>query len=129
MDARSAPRCLGRPRLAGGRARGGGDGPRRAVGHPRPGRGRGPLSPVSLVRITGACEVAGALGLLNPRTRPTAGAALLIFLAAVFPANAYAAKDPQRFGPVAVAFWPRLAIQALLAGLVAFAAFPLRRAR
>ena len=90
-------------------------------------RGRGPLSPVSLVRFTGACEVAGALGLLNPRTRPTAGAALLVFLATVFPANAYAAKDPQRFGPVAVPFWPRLALQALLAGLVAVAACPLRR--
>lgn len=88
-------------------------------------RGRGPLSPVSLVRITGACEVAGALGLLNPRTRVAAGTALIVFFAAVFPANAYAAKDPERFGPVAIPFWPRLAAQVALAGLAAFAAFPI----
>ena len=89
--------------------------------------GRGLLSPASLVRITGACEIAGALGLLHPRTRPAAGAALIVFLAAVFPANAYAARDPERFGAVAIPFWPRLAGQVVLAGLAAFAAFPFGR--
>lgn len=87
-------------------------------------RGRGLLSPVSLVRFTGACEVAGALGLLVPRTRVVAGTALIVFFGAVFPANAHAAKDPDRFGPVAVAFWPRLAMQVGLGTLTAFAAFP-----
>ncbi|WP_375399357.1 hypothetical protein [uncultured Amnibacterium sp.] len=91
-------------------------------------RGRGLLSPVSLVRITGVCEIAGAIGLLNSRTRVAAGTALIVFFAAVFPANAYAAKDPERFGPVAIAFWPRLAAQVALAGLAAFAAFPFGRA-
>lgn len=92
-------------------------------------RGRGLLSPVSLVRFTGVCEVAGALGLLNPRTRVAAGIALIAFFAAVFPANAYAAKDPQRFGPVAVAFWPRLGMQVALGAVTAFAAFPRDRRR
>lgn len=87
-------------------------------------RGRSLASPESLVRVTGACEVAGALGLLNPRTRVAAGAALIVFFAAVFPANVYAAKHPERFGAVAVAFWPRLAGQVVLAGLTAFGAFP-----
>jgi uncharacterized membrane protein len=86
-------------------------------------RGRGALAPESLVRITGACELAGAAGLLFPPTRRLAGGCLLVFLAAVFPANAYAARHPERFGAVAVPFAPRLAAQVLLGGLTAFAAF------
>ena len=90
-------------------------------------RGRGLLSPKSLVIYSGACEIAGALGLLHPRTRVAAGSALIVFYAAVFPANAYAAKHPERFGAVAVPFWPRLAGQVALIGLTAFAAFPRAR--
>jgi uncharacterized membrane protein len=84
--------------------------------------GRSPVSRVALVRVTGVCELAGAAGLLLPRTRPLAAGALVVFLAAVFPANAYAARDPERFGPVAIPFWPRLAGQAGLAALVVAAA-------
>jgi uncharacterized membrane protein len=43
----------------------------------------------------------------------------------VFPANAYAARDPERFGRVAVPFWPRLGIQLVLIALVVLAAWPL----
>ncbi|HEY0375199.1 MAG TPA: hypothetical protein VGC94_10415 [Amnibacterium sp.] len=86
-------------------------------------RGRGMLAPASLVRLTGACELAGAAGLLVPRTRRLAGGCLLVFLAAVFPANASAARRPDRFGALAAPFAPRLAAQLLLGGLVAFAAF------
>ena len=82
-----------------------------------------PLSAKQLVRFTGACEIAGAAGLLVPPTRRAAGAALVLFFAAVFPANAYAAKDPDRFGPVAIPFWPRLAGQVAIAALTAYAAF------
>ena len=85
-------------------------------------RGRGVLSPAALVTITGWCEIAGGVGLLVPATRRTAGAALLLFYAAVFPANVYAARHPDRFGPVAVPLVPRSAFQVLLAGLTAFAA-------
>jgi uncharacterized membrane protein len=81
-----------------------------------------PLSAARLVQLTGLCELAGAAGLVLPRTRPAAAALLIAFYAAVFPANAYAARHPERFGPVAVPFWPRLAGQVGIAALTAFAA-------
>jgi len=82
-----------------------------------------PLTARQLVLLTGACELAGAAGLLVPSTRRAAGAALLAFYVAVFPANAYAAQHPDRFGRIAVPFWPRLAGQVGIAALTAFAAF------
>ncbi|WP_375388950.1 hypothetical protein [uncultured Amnibacterium sp.] len=82
-----------------------------------------PLSAKQLVRLTGACEIAGAAGLLLPPTRRAAGAALVVFFAAVFPANAYAAKDPERFGRTAIPFWPRLAGQIGIAAVTAYGAF------
>ncbi|RIX28991.1 hypothetical protein D1781_15010 [Amnibacterium setariae] len=81
-----------------------------------------PLSAERLVQLTGVCELAGAAGLVLPRTRPAAAVALIAFYVAVFPANAYAARHPERFGPVAVPFWPRLAGQVGIAALTAFAA-------
>lgn len=88
---------------------------------------RRPGWPAALVAITGACEVLGAAGLLAPwdGVRLAAGICLVLFLIAVFPANAYAARDPARFGRVAVPFWPRLGIQLLLIALVLLAAWPL----
>ena len=82
-----------------------------------------PLSARQLVRLTGVCEVAGAAGLLWRPTRPAAAIALIAFFAAVFPANAYAAQHPERFGPLAVPFGPRLAGQIVLGGLAAYAGF------
>jgi uncharacterized membrane protein len=76
-----------------------------------------------LVRFTGVCEVLGAIGLLVPATQFAAGIALALFLVAVFPANAYAAAHPERFGRAAIPFWPRLAAQALLIVLCLLAAF------
>ena len=81
-----------------------------------------PLSARQLVLLTGVCELAGASGLLLPPTRRAAGAALLVFYAAVFPANAYAARHPDRFGRIAVPFWPRLAGQVAIGALTALAA-------
>jgi uncharacterized membrane protein len=75
-------------------------------------------SPRALVYFTGLCEVAGGVGLLLPGLRVAAGIALIVFLIAVFPANAHAANHPERFGRVAVPFWPRFAGQLLLIGLV-----------
>ena len=72
-----------------------------------------------LVQFTGLCEIAGGIGLLTP-LRPIAAIALIVFLVAVFPANAYAAKHPERFGKAAIPFWPRLAGQVALAGLLLF---------
>jgi uncharacterized membrane protein len=88
---------------------------------------RRPGWPAALVVITGVCEIAGAAGLLVPwdGVRLAAGICLVVFLVAVFPANAYAARDPERFGRTAVPFWPRLAGQVALIGLVVLAAWPL----
>lgn len=88
---------------------------------------RRPGLPRALVAITGVCELLGGLGLLVPwdTLRLAAGVCLVVFLAAVFPANAYAARDPERFGRTAVPFWPRLAGQVVLAALVLLAAWPL----
>ncbi len=82
---------------------------------------RSPVSGEALVRITGVCELAGAAGLLIRPARPATAAALVLFLAAVFPANAYAARYPERFGAVAVPLKPRAAAQVLLAALIVLA--------
>lgn len=81
-------------------------------------RFRGLLSPRNLVIITGVCEIAGGIGLLLESTRVTSGVALAVFLVAVFPANAYAARHKDRFGAVAIPLIPRLIGQVLLIGLV-----------
>ena len=85
-------------------------------------RREGLFSPLNLVYLTGACEIAGGIGLLVPQTRLAAGIALVVFLAAVFPANAYAAANRERFGTLAIPFWPRLAGQLVLAALIIWAA-------
>ena len=88
---------------------------------------RRPGWPAALVVFTGLCELAGAAGLLVPwdGLRLAAGICLIVFLIAVFPANAYAARDPERFGRTAVPFGPRLAAQVVLILAVALAAWPL----
>ncbi|KQO08792.1 hypothetical protein ASF06_11685 [Agreia sp. Leaf244] len=85
-------------------------------------RREGLFSPLNLVYLTGACEIAGGIGLLVPQTRLAAGIALVVFLAAVFPANAYAAANRERFGALAIPFWPRLAGQLVLAALIIWVA-------
>jgi uncharacterized membrane protein len=73
-----------------------------------------------LVQFTGLCEIAGGIGLLVPVLHVAAAIALMVFLVAVFPANAYAARDPERFGRAAIPFWPRLIGQIALIALLAF---------
>jgi uncharacterized membrane protein len=75
-------------------------------------------SPSNLVIFTGVCEILGGIGLLVPATRVTSGVALAVFLVAVFPANAYAARHKERFGAVAIPLIPRLIGQVVLIGLV-----------
>jgi uncharacterized membrane protein len=79
------------------------------------------VSGKTLVRFTGVCEIAGAVGILVPQTRFAAGIALVVFLIAVFPANAYASERPERFGRAAFPFWPRYAAQLVLILLVLLA--------
>lgn len=77
-----------------------------------------------LVAISGACEIAGAVGLLVPRTRRYAGIGLIMLLLAVFPANVYMAMHPQLYAAIASAaalLW-RLPLQAVLIAWVWFAA-------
>jgi hypothetical protein len=44
----------------------------------------------------------------------------------VVPANAFAAAHREKFGAVAIPFWPRLIAQLVLIALVLFATLPLR---
>lgn len=81
-------------------------------------RRSGRANPVNLVLFTGVCEIAGGLGLLYPPTMVVAAVALAVFLAAVFPANAYAARHPKRFGRVAIPLVPRLIAQLILMALI-----------
>ncbi|MDI1464052.1 DoxX family protein [Catellatospora sp. KI3] len=48
--------------------------------------------PDLLVTVTGVLELAGAAGLLVPRTAPLAAAGLALLMAAMFPANVSAAR-------------------------------------
>ena len=77
-----------------------------------------------LVQFTGLCEIAGGIGLLIPVLHLAAAIALIVFLIAVFPANAYAARHPERFGRAATPFWPRLFAQLALIALLVFVALP-----
>lgn len=85
---------------------------------------RGPFSARVLVRFTGVCEVLGGVGLVVPWTRLVAGIALCVFLVAVFPANAYAARNPSRFGRAAVPLVPRAIAQVVVIGLVVLVVVP-----
>jgi len=73
-------------------------------------------NPGALVAISGAAELAGALGLWPPATRRWAAAGLVGLLVAVFPANVYMAVDHERFARVAPAWllFARLPLQAVL---------------
>jgi uncharacterized membrane protein len=84
----------------------------------------GVLTGKNLVRFTGVCEVAGGIGILVPWTAFAAGLLLVLFLIAVFPANAYAAANKERFGAAAFPFWPRFVAQLLLIAVILVAIVP-----
>ena len=68
-----------------------------------------------LVAISGAAEVAGGVGVLLEPTRRAAGVGLVALLAAVFPANLYMARAPERFpGIPRWALYARLPLQPLI---------------
>ncbi len=75
-------------------------------------------SPPALVALSGACEIAGGVGLLIPTLRRSAGWGLIALLLAVFPANIYMAASPERFSVPEWALWVRLPLQVLLLGWV-----------
>ncbi|GAA3870769.1 DoxX family protein [Leifsonia kafniensis] len=84
-------------------------------------RFQGAANPHNLVVLTGVCEIAGGLGLVFPPTSVAAGVCLIIFLIAVFPANAYAARHRERFGRAAIPLVPRLIGQLVLIALIVLA--------
>jgi uncharacterized membrane protein len=82
-------------------------------------------NPALMVTLTGISEVLGAFGLLVPRTRRVAAAALIVFLIAVLPANVHAAREELTIGgAAATALWPRVALQLLFIGLVWWSGWP-----
>ena len=68
-----------------------------------------------LVEVSGVAEVVGGLGVLLPQTRRSAGLGLIALLAAVFPANLYMARMPERFHRIPRwALYGRLPLQPLM---------------
>jgi uncharacterized membrane protein len=68
-----------------------------------------------LVQVSGVAEVAGGLGVLLPGTRRASGFGLIALLAAVFPANLYMARAPERFSRIPrAALYARLPLQPLM---------------
>jgi uncharacterized membrane protein len=71
-------------------------------------------NPAFMVTFTGICEILGAVGLLVPRTRRIAAAALIVFMLAVLPANIHAAQAGVTLrGAPATPIGPRVALQGL----------------
>jgi uncharacterized membrane protein len=71
--------------------------------------------PKRLVEISGVAEIAGGVGLLLGRTRSASGLGLVALMAAVFPANLYMARNPERFPKIPQrALYARLPLQPLL---------------
>ena len=63
----------------------------------------------AVVELSGAAEIAGGVGVLLEPTRRAAGVGLIALLLAVFPANIYMARTPERFARI-----PRWALDARL---------------
>lgn len=75
------------------------------------------------VYVSGAFELAGALGLLAARTRRAAGIGLFALTVLVTPANIFMAWRPELFPAFSVtALYLRLPLQAVLLAMIYFAA-------
>jgi uncharacterized membrane protein len=74
---------------------------------------------LGIIYLTGALQIAGAVGLLIPRTRRIAGICLVLLLVAMFPGNVYAALNEVPFrGEPPTSLWLRTPIQLLFIGMV-----------
>jgi uncharacterized membrane protein len=80
----------------------------------------GPLSGnLGIIYLTGALQIAGAVGLLISRTRRLAGICLVLLLVAMFPGNVYAAVNEVPFrGEPPTPLWLRTPIQLFFIGMV-----------
>jgi uncharacterized membrane protein len=69
----------------------------------------------TVVDVSGVAEIAGGLAVLVPATRRLGGLWLIALLAAVFPANIYMARTPERFHRIPRwALFARLPLQPLM---------------
>jgi uncharacterized membrane protein len=74
---------------------------------------------LGMIYLTGALQIAGAVGLLVPRTRRLAGICLALLLVAMFPGNVYAALNEVPFrGEPPTPLWLRTPIQLFFIGMV-----------
>ena len=72
-----------------------------------------------VVYLSGALEIAGAIGLLIPRTRRLAGVGLVLLLVALFPANVNAALNDIPFrGEPPTSLWLRAPMPLLYLAMV-----------
>jgi uncharacterized membrane protein len=72
-----------------------------------------------VIYLTGAFEIAGAVGLLIPRTRRLAGICLVLLLVALFPANVNATINEIPLGGNApTPLWVRAPMQLLYIGMI-----------
>jgi uncharacterized membrane protein len=68
-----------------------------------------------VVEVSGVAEIIGGLAVLTPGTRRLAGPGLVALLAAIFPANLYMARTPERFRKLPRwALYARLPLQPLM---------------
>ena len=80
-----------------------------------------------MVYLSGAAEIAGALGALLPATRAPAGWWLTATLVAVFPANVHMALHPEGYPIPPWLLWARLPLQGALVAWALWATEALRR--
>ncbi len=93
--------------------------------------------PQRVIQFTGACEIAGAIGLLVPGLKRYAGIGLALYAVCVFPANIKHAMDDLTAASVSPWQWLyhaiRLPLQPLLVWVALFAggvtSWPIRRRR
>jgi uncharacterized membrane protein len=80
--------------------------------------------PCQVILVTGACEIAGAVGLAIPRLRAAAAVMLALYALCVWPANIHHALSGAHVGGIPDSWWyhgPRLALQPVIIWLPLFA--------
>lgn len=75
--------------------------------------------PREVVLLTGVCDIAGALGLIWPRTRRIAGYALMLYCVCVLPVHIEMVLHADRFASLSpVLLWARLLFQPVLIWII-----------
>lgn len=81
-----------------------------------------------VIHVTGLLEIAGAIGLLVPKTRMLAGICLCLLLLALFPANVHAALNAINFrGKPPTNIWLRTLVQLVFLGATWWSTIVARR--